>query len=111
MRHNGNFFSLFVFTVNFIGSMTYKLIEKADSSLCYVITVRYDIVYLTHMVQVFDETDIQFVCYFHIELLYSPQCLQCYHFAHEFDVTVLAVKGCGQFTLPLTANHFRLFSP
>ena len=66
--------------------MTDKLIQKADCGLRCVVTVRYDIVYLTHMVQVFDETDIQFVCYFHIELLYGTQCLQSDHLAHKFDV-------------------------
>ena len=66
--------------------MTDKLIQKADCGLRCVVTVRYDIVCLTHMVQVFDETDIQFVCYFHIVLFHSTECLQCYHFAHEFDI-------------------------
>ena len=62
------------------------LSTKADSSLCYVIAVRYDIVYLSHMVQVFDETDIQFIRDFHIKLFYGAKRLQCNHLSHEFDV-------------------------
>ena len=50
---------------------TYKLIQETDSGLCYIVTVRYGIIYLAHMMQIFDETDIQPVRDFHIELLYG----------------------------------------
>ena len=38
------------------------------------------------MVQVFDETYIEFIRDFHIELLYGTQRLQSDHLSHEFDV-------------------------
>lgn len=66
--------------------MTDKLIEKTDSGLRHVVPVRYNIVYFSHVVQIFDKTDIQLICHFHIELLYGTECLQSDHLAHEFDV-------------------------
>lgn len=86
LKFNSDVLPFAVFAVNLIGGMTNKLIEKADSSLRYVVAVRYDIVYLVHMVQVFNETDIQSIRDFHIELLYGTECLQSYHLAHELDV-------------------------
>ena len=83
---NGDVFSFAVFAVDFVNIPSLELIQETDSGLCHVIAVRNDIVYLAHMVQVFDETDIQFVRDFHIELLYGTERLQSYHFSHEFDV-------------------------
>ena len=47
-------FPLFVFAVNLIGAVANELIQKTDCCLCHVIAVLYDIVYLAHVVQVFD---------------------------------------------------------
>ena len=66
--------------------MTDILIQETDSGLCHVVAIRYDIVYLTHVMQIFDKPDIQPVCHFHIKLLVGAQGLQCNHLAHEFDV-------------------------
>ena len=68
--------------------MTDELIQKTDCGLCHVVAVRYDIVNLAHVVQVFDEADIQFICDFHIELFDGTECLQCNHFTHELDVLI-----------------------
>ena len=53
-KFNRYFFSFAVFTVNLIGCMADELIQKADCRLRYVVAIRYDIVYLAHVVQVFD---------------------------------------------------------
>ena len=83
---NGDVFSFAVFAVDFVNIPSLELIQETDSGLCHVIAVRNDIVYLAHMVQVFDETDIEFIRDFHIELLYGTERLQSCHFSHEFDV-------------------------
>ena len=71
----GDFFPFTVFAVNLIGAVTDELIKEADSGLRNIIAVRYDIVYLTHVVKVFDEPYVQPVRDFHIELLYGTQRL------------------------------------
>ena len=53
-KFDGDVFSFAVFAVNLICCMTDELILKTDCRLRYVITVRYDIVYFSHVVQVFD---------------------------------------------------------
>ena len=72
---NGDVFSFAVFAVDFVNIPSLELIQETDGGLCHVIAVRYDIVYLAHMVQVFDKTDIEFIRDFHIELLYGTQRL------------------------------------
>ena len=72
---DGDVFSFAVFAVDFVNIPSLELIQETDSGLCHVIAVRNDIVYLAHMVQVFDETDIEFIRDFHIELLYGTQRL------------------------------------
>ena len=79
-------FASAVFAVNLMNCPADELIQKADSSLRYVVSVRYDIIDFTHVVQVFDEADIVSVRHFQIELLYGTQCLQGDHLAHELDV-------------------------
>ena len=49
-----NFFSFAVFAVNLISGMTDKLIQKSDCSLGFFLTVRYVIVVLGIVVQVFN---------------------------------------------------------
>ena len=85
-KFNGDFFPFTVFAVNLMGTVTDELIQEADGSLSNVVAVRYDIVYLAHMVQVFYQTYIQPVRDFHIEFLDGTERLQSDHLAHKLDV-------------------------
>ena len=51
---DSDFFAFTVFSVNLRYISACELLQKTDSSLGNVITVRYDIIYLAHVVQVFD---------------------------------------------------------
>ena len=85
-KFNGDFFPFTVFAVDLVDGSANELIQEANCRLGNVVSVRYDIVNLAHVMQIFDEPDIQSVCHFHIKLFVSSQRLQCNHLTHEFDV-------------------------
>ena len=68
-KFDRDYFSTSVFAVNIGNLSADELIQKADCRLCYVIAIRYDIIHFSHMVQVFDQTDIILIRDFPIVLL------------------------------------------